>query len=181
MESNATSPASSMTYPLLQCDESIKKSINNKMEQTFTILKQTRANILKLVNSLSEEQMNTIPQGFNNNLAWNLGHVVVTQQLLCYRLANLECGVSDELIQRFRKGSRPEAKISAQEIDDFKAKMLSLIDQTIADYQAGKFQAYKEYPTSFGVKLDNIEAAIQFNNVHEAMHLGTMMAMKKLV
>ena len=151
------------------------------MEQTFTILKQTRANILKLVNSLSEEQMNTIPQGFNNNLAWNLGHVVVTQQLLCYRLSNLECGVSNEIIQAFRKGSKPEAKITAQEIDLFKDQMVSLIDQTIVDFQAGKFQSYKEYPTSFGVTLNNIEAAIQFNNVHEAMHLGTMMAMRKLV
>jgi len=26
-----------------------------------------------------------MPQGFDNNIAWNLGHIIVTQQSLHYR------------------------------------------------------------------------------------------------
>jgi hypothetical protein len=49
------------------------------------------------------------------------------------------------------------------------------------DYQHGVFKSYKEYPTSYGFELKSIDDAIIFNNVHESLHLGTIMALKKLV
>ncbi len=30
-------------------------------------------------------QHRVYPPNFNNNLIWNIGHILVTQQLLCYR------------------------------------------------------------------------------------------------
>ena len=54
----------------------------------LNLLKATRSNIAKLVEGLSIEQLNHIPEGFNNNLAWNIGHILVTQELLIYRLSN---------------------------------------------------------------------------------------------
>ena len=41
------------------------------MKYQFEILKQTRANVLQAIESLSHEQMNQIPKGFNNNIVWN--------------------------------------------------------------------------------------------------------------
>lgn len=39
----------------------------------------------------SLEQLNKIPAGFNNNLIWNIGHIIVAQQSLIYQLSNLQC------------------------------------------------------------------------------------------
>jgi hypothetical protein len=49
------------------------------------------------------------------------------------------------------------------------------------DYAAGLFNEYKAYPTSFGVTLSEIEEAIMFNNVHEGMHLGYCIALRKVI
>ncbi|GAB5555619.1 MAG: DinB family protein [Saprospiraceae bacterium] len=151
------------------------------MQATFTHLRQTRQNIFKIVESYGLEQLNVIPQGFNNNLIWNFGHVLVTQQLLCYRLAGLEAAFENKVIDAYRKGSSPKEPASETELQNFKNHCFSLLDQLEKDYAAGLFQNYKPYPTSFGVTLNNIEEAIQFNTIHEAMHLGTMIALRKLV
>lgn len=151
------------------------------MEQIFETQRVTRANIITLAEAFSAEQLNHIPVGYSNNLAWNLGHVLVTQQLLVYRLSGLPGHLSDELIDRYRKDSKPEAPISEEEITTIKEQLLTLVDQTAIDWAEDKFGEYKEYPTSFGVTLRSTADAMQFNNSHEALHLGYMMAMKKLV
>lgn len=141
----------------------------------------TRNNVLKLIDGLSDEQLNIIPKGFNNNLAWQLGHITVTQQLLCYRLASQASFLSNGIIDKYRKGSRPEEYIDQAEIANLKEWLEFVPSKLEQDYKDGLFQTFKIYPTSYGAKLTCIEDAIVFNNVHESMHLGNMIAMKKLI
>jgi len=42
---------------------------------TFNTLRQTRKNILSVIEAYDKEQLNYIPEGFNNNLIWNLGRL----------------------------------------------------------------------------------------------------------
>ena len=144
-------------------------------------LRATRNNALKICKKLDLDQLNLIPESFNNNLVWSLGHILVTQQLLCYRLSGTPCLVSDELIGRYRKGSKPEGVIGRDEIDYIEEMLLSSIDQMKADLAAQRFGHYKPYATSYGIELASIEDAIAFNGIHEARHLGTMLALRKLV
>ena len=53
-------------------------------ELIFKYIRRNRELFLDLVNSLSVDQLNKIPEGFNNNIAWNFGHIVITTQALCY-------------------------------------------------------------------------------------------------
>jgi hypothetical protein len=50
------------------------------MEATFKIWETSRKKYLELIENYSLEQLNKIPQGFSNNLVWNLGHIIVSQQ-----------------------------------------------------------------------------------------------------
>lgn len=149
------------------------------MKFQFDLLIATRDNLLRAVENLSIEALNHIPEHFNNNLIWHLGHVVVTHQILCYRKSNIPCLVSDDLIDRYRKGTRPESPIEAAEIAQIKELLHTLPQTMIVDYIEGKFSEYEAYGTSYGVKLTNIEKAMAFNNVHEGMHLGYVMSMRK--
>lgn len=151
------------------------------MQNQLSILKATRENMLQLLKPYSLEELNHIPDGFNNNLIWNLGHIIATQQLLIYSLSGLAPKIDADLIARYRKGTRPEGNLAQGGYELFQDLCFSMIDATAKDYEEGKFQEYKPYTTSYGVTLSNIDEAIAFNNVHEGMHLGTMKTMRKLI
>ncbi len=147
----------------------------------FDVNRKTRENILKVIDGLSVEQMNLIPEGYNNNLVWHLGHVLATQQLLVYKLANTDVLITDNIIDEFRKGTKPESEYSEEDILELKEMLIPVINHTEEDLEEGLFGSFSEYPTSYGITLSDQSDAIQFNNMHEALHLGIMMAMKKLV
>jgi hypothetical protein len=151
------------------------------MEPEFALLRQTRKNCLAIADGLSPRQLEAIPATHNNSILWNLGHLVVSQQLLCYDLAGLPMNIPDGMVKILRKASSPKDWASAPDIAWVKDSLLALPEQTEADYNAGKFGAYDPYPTSYGIELKSIEDAIRFNNLHEALHLGYIMALKRLV
>lgn len=151
------------------------------MKTQFNILRKGREIVLKYIDGLSLEQLHTIPEGFNNNIAWNVAHLVVTQQLLHYRMSGKDCLISDELIDANKKGTQPTSQFTEEEFNEVLELFSGLPDTLEEDYNAGIFTNYNEYPTSTGFVLDSIETAIAFNNFHEALHLGVIMSLKKLV
>mgnify|MGYP001547449540 CR=1 FL=1 len=151
------------------------------MKTQFDILRKIRELVGKVINGLTLEQLHAIPEDFKNNIAWNVVHIVVTQQLLHYRLTGKDCLVSDEWIELYRKGTAPTKVMSQEEFDEVLALLKALPDTLEEDYNAGIFTEYTEYPTSTGFVLDSIDTAISFNNMHESLHLGVIMSLKKLV
>jgi hypothetical protein len=151
------------------------------MEELFKIWETSRTLFLNTIDSYSLEQLNTIPSGFSNNLAWNLGHIIVSQQGLVYRLSGLQPFVSDEMTNLYKNGSKPTCSTSQQEIEELKGLLFSLIAQTKTDFAQGKFTNYKEFTTSTGFHLASIEDALHFNNYHEALHLGFIMNIRKFI
>ncbi len=149
------------------------------MKKQFDNLRATRKLIKSVIENLSLEDFNKIPQGYNNNIGWNVGHIVVTQQLLVYSLSGTKPNISNELINTFRKGTSPENSITEEQLKAILEHMDTAIGQTFEDYQNDAFGTYKEYPTSYGITLNSVVEAINFNNMHEALHLGYIMAMKR--
>ena len=49
------------------------------------------------------------------------------------------------------------------------------------DYQKGIFTTYTDYLTGLNYPLRCVEDAIYFNNTHEGMHLGLVIAIKYLI
>ncbi len=149
------------------------------MQNHIDLLKATRANILKAIDGISLEQLNLVPEGYNNNLIWNAGHVAVTQQLLCYAKSDLQVKLPKDMIATYRKGAKPERDVTQAEVEQIKSLLTESIEWLATDLAAGTFKTFKTYPTSYGYTLNSIEDAVNFNNVHEAMHLGYIIAMKK--
>lgn len=151
------------------------------MQKKFDTLLKTRELTLKAINNLSIEQLNKIPEGFKNNIAWNVAHLVVTQQLLCYKLSGLDCLISDKMITDFQKGSSPDYNVSEEEFEIIKKQLLEFPVKLDEDYAKGIFKNYTEYTTSVNVTLSAIEDAIDFNLLHEGIHLGVILQLKKFV
>ena len=151
------------------------------MKTQFDILKKSRQLTLNAINGLTLEQLHTIPEGFKNNIAWNVAHLVVTEQLLLYKLSGLDCLVPDELIEAHRKGTFPTKTFTEEEFEEVTDLLAGLPDTLEEDFNEGIFENYNSYETSTGFVLDSFETAVNFNNYHEGIHLGIILALKKLV
>ncbi|RPD96440.1 DinB family protein [Aureibaculum marinum] len=151
------------------------------MNKQFDILRSNRILILKIINDCTLEQVNKIPKGFKNNIAWNIGHLIVTQQLLCYQFSNIPLHVTEKMIEKYKKGTAPEEPITEKEFLQIKKQFLAIIDKFEEDFKTTIFKTYTPYTTSANVTLNSISDAIEFNNFHEGIHLGYIMALKKLV
>jgi hypothetical protein len=78
------------------------------MKTTLAITLKNRTILDNLLNTFSIDQLNNTPEGFKNNIFWNIAHVVATQQLLVYKLSNLpmqlpEIGINLFWHSRFHK------------------------------------------------------------------------------
>tara|TARA_B110000879_G_scaffold37804_1_gene52768 strand:- start:1455 stop:1913 length:459 start_codon:yes stop_codon:yes gene_type:complete len=152
------------------------------MELQFRNNRITRERILGSIEGLTFDQITKTPEGYNNSILWNFCHVAVTQHLLCFKLAGRDSIIPATLIEVYRKGTgSADIKTPKEDFEYFKSNYFKLIDLTEEEYKAGKLNEFNEYPTSYGVVLKNIEEAICFNNIHEGLHLGYLMAQKKLI
>ena len=153
-----------------------------QIDYQIDILRATRRNILRIIENYSLEQLNTIPSGFNNNLLWNAGHVVATQQILIYGMANQEFGIPQTFIDQFRKGTAPTAAYDQEMLDLISGYLIQTPEILESDYKNGVFgNHFRTYQTSYGVVLSSIEEAITFNNAHEGLHFGYCLALRKLL
>lgn len=152
------------------------------MHFSLEVLTNTRSFFNRYLENTSLEDLNKIPHGFNNNIIWNVGHILVTQQLLAYKLSGLPMMVSETLISKYMKGTKPEGSVSQEEVDEIKKLLFDTIEQTKKDVEQDLFKNFHEYTVSTtGNTLTNIEDAFQFILFHEGIHLGYVMALSRAV
>jgi len=149
------------------------------MDQQIEAIRRSRSFLLEQLKDLSDEQLNRIPEGFNNNIIWNLGHMITVQQGVCYKRAGLLTSISDDFWERFKPGSKPEGLINAEEIAFIKNLMVVTLEQLEVDYHKQVFGNYKAWTTRHGVELADIDDAIKFLSLHEVLHSDIIMAVKR--
>lgn len=151
------------------------------MNKQIESLKKARALLLEGINDLTIEQLSQIPAGFNNNIVWNLGHMIAAQQGICYKRAGATPVISDDFWEKFKPGSKPEGTAEAAEIENIKNLFLSSIDQLEIDCNTHVFDNYTTWTTSYRVEIANINDAISFLPFHEGLHSGIIMALTRLM
>ena len=152
-----------------------------KMRQTLDITRTSRTIVSQMLAGHTLDQLNTIPEGYNNNLIWNIAHIIVVQQMLVYKLSGLPMMISDEMVEKYKKGTKPEHIASQAEVDEIQLLLMETINQTESDLENKIFSNYQEYPTSAGIVLKSASDAIAFNDFHEGMHIGVIMSIRKFI
>ncbi len=142
---------------------------------------QIRKGFYHTLKTTPREELLKIPDGFNNNIWWNIAHVVSTQQALVYGLSGQPIQIPQALKDKFKKGTVPDGTATDEEIQDVKKLLFSTVEKTIEDYNAGLFDGYNAYTTSANVTLSSIDDAIAFNYFHEGLHYGSILALQKAV
>lgn len=151
------------------------------MKTTFKIWKKNRDIYLDFFENYTLEQLNKTPDGFSNNLIWNIGHIIICQQVLIYKSSDLKGYISEELIELYKPGTKSTEKTSENQIKELKELLILLIEKTESDFYNGEFTVYNERTTSSGFHLASLEEALEYNNYHEGLHLGFMMNITKFI
>jgi hypothetical protein len=151
------------------------------MKNQIENIKKVRTFLLEGIKDLTTEQLNKIPDGFNNNIIWNLGHMIAAQQGICYKRAGLDFPLGDDFWEAYRSGSKPGDPVDEAGIENIKLLFLSTLNQTEADYDNNIFSNYTAWTTRYGVEITNIDTALDFIPFHEGLHSGTIMALGRLV
>ena len=149
------------------------------MTWTFDICLKNRQLLESFLDKLTLDELNKIPPGFNNNIIWNIAHTIVTQQLLVYRNSGLPMVVSDDMVTKYKKGTKAEYIVNQQDVDEIRSLLFSSLDKLIEDYNKGLFKNYIAYTVSTKSTLTNVNEALEFSNFHEGIHLGYILALKK--
>ena len=151
------------------------------MENLLSIQLHNRKIFHYYLKQFSLEQLNKIPEGFNNNIFWNIAHTMVTHQLLFYKNTGNQLQIPTEWVALFAKGSKPERDMTAQEVKAIDAALFSTYEQFEKDLASGLFKSFSPYTTSTNMVLDSVATTQSFVLFHDGIHLGSVLALAKLV
>lgn len=150
------------------------------MNHQILRIKKTRESLINQLAGISIEAYNKIPDGFNNNIIWNVGHLIAAQQGVCYVRAGVK-PVTEKYFSLYKPGTKPEHSVDENEVEEIKATLLTSIDQLDIDYPSNIFTNYPSWTTRYGVEIASIDDALQFLMYHEGLHTGIIMSMKRIV
>ncbi|NII85392.1 MULTISPECIES: DinB family protein [unclassified Pedobacter] len=149
----------------------------------FDFIINSRKAFIKLVDGLAIEELNKIPDGYNNNIIWNFGHIVVSTQTLCYvRTGVLQDAASVKFNEYYKKDTKPSYIVTEEEVAELKTIALESIERIKEDYANGKFSSTTPFLTAtYGVQLNSIEEILITTIGHDNVHFGYASALKKQV
>lgn len=153
------------------------------MEKEFKFILDSRKAFIAMIDGLTIEELNTIPAGFNNNIAWNFGHIVVSTQALCYLRTGIKADGSDiKFVETYKKDAKPTYFINAEEIQELKNIAIASIEKIEKDYQQGFFNQITPFSTStFGSTLSSIEDVLITTIGHDNLHFGYAQAQRRAI
>jgi hypothetical protein len=151
--------------------------------ESLSIFQGNRSYIERVIGSLSDEQMLAMPDGFDNNIAWNLGHLILVQQSLIYRLSGLDSLTNRSHAAQFSPGTSPADWKKPLNVAELRSLLTESTQKVTADAQTNLFQSatFTPYTTTTNFHLPTFADAVNFNLYHEGLHFGAIMALRNLV
>ena len=149
------------------------------MESTlFRLLEVNRERTLELIDSTDPALLQVIPDGFNNNLHWHIGHILTTQERLAFRFIGEKLELEESLMNCFVNGTKPaDWTEGVPEV----SQLIPLLREQpgrIRSRLAGKLNQSITIPFKDFTTLSEV---LLFSLSHEGLHQGYMMALRRAV
>jgi len=140
--------------------------------------------LLAEIAGLSTGQLNDIPAGFNNNIIWNLGHILATTQAICYRRAGQPVKIDEHYFVPFLSNTKPGRPIDEEGVAVISGLLISTMHALQSDYERRHFDNYtpsENIQRVYGIELHTIDDAIDFLLYHDGYHAAKISTLKQLV
>ncbi|HIB53774.1 MAG TPA: DinB family protein [Nitrospirales bacterium] len=150
-------------------------------EELVKALMTCRGYMTMHTNGLTDEQLTTVPEGLENNILWNLGHLYHSHCGMTYGNSGLESPSPENYGDLFKGGTKPSDWAEAPSIEEVTGNFNGIMDKIVGDYTAGIFDNFKPTELGPGMTLDSIEDALGFVLIHESVHHGNIITMRRLL
>ncbi|MHB8124373.1 MAG: DinB family protein [Desulfitobacteriaceae bacterium] len=139
-------------------------------------LKVIRNNTIDVVKDLSENQADSVPEGFNNNIRWNLGHIYLVQERFAFAFIKEPMLLSDGYIELFGRGTKPSdwevqpptLTELIQLLEDQTNRIKEKLNERLTE------PVIEAYTMSSGLILKTIGEFLIFTMFHEGLHVQTI-------
>ena len=175
---NATNPPAHLAGLFSESTGAQAQNRSPAMFDADLFLKQ-RGLLLKTVHGLDAEAMNTITARRSNNIAWNLGHILIVQQMLTYGLSGLPLPLPEDWVARFARDTSPADWDGPAEVEEITSQVLSSAERFLEDLPTLREATFRPYTTATGLSIPSLNDAILFNSFHEGVHVGIMLSIRK--
>ena len=147
-------------------------------EVLYKQLETYRKELLGNVEKVTDEQAEIIPDGFNNNIRWNLGHLYLDQFLWIEALTKEASPTSKQFNQWFGFGTTPAN--FTEETPSFKElkELLKAQPQEILEKYHKELD--KEY-SPIDMSMHTIEQVLIRTIFHEGIHLQAINDLKRFI
>ena len=152
-------------------------------EFLFNQLKVVRSNTINSLKELSEGQADLVPEGFNNNIRWNLGHIYLVQEKFAFGFLPEPTKMPEGFTELFGRDTRPSEwkvqpptlpeliKLLEDQTTRIKDKLDNRLDEAVA----------KPFNMPSGLILKTVGEFLTFSMYHEGQHVQTIRMLKKFI
>ncbi|TCP30583.1 DinB family protein [Scopulibacillus darangshiensis] len=135
-----------------------------------------RNRTLAILDETTEEEADKMREGFSNNIRWNLGHILVIHDRLLLSLAGEPSSVPDSYVAYFNKGTSPaDWEDAPPTLTELRGK-LEAQPMKLEEVLTGRLEEKLVTPLK---GMETVKEMIAFAPTHEAMHVGTILGLKK--
>jgi len=145
------------------------------------ILRASRNRLYQLIETCNDETLFKIPEGFNNNVIWQIGHCITSQQRHMYMRSGLPMYITNEFMESFKIGSSPGSWKTIPDVHEVKRLLIETVNHLESDLESRLFINYEPFELPIGFQVKNHIHALQAANYHEAEHSGRIFTYLKLL
>lgn len=139
--------------------------------QIFNKFRKVRTETLEFAKSLPIEIIDLIPEGFSNNVRWNLGHILVAWDHGIYPNLNQERRETLHYHMTFPKGTYPNLEAETPAFEEILHKLETQLE-SIIENSTGKLEEPLIVP--FIPRVKTLRNMFQFHIRHEERHLKSI-------
>jgi hypothetical protein len=144
----------------------------------FGTLDKHRGRLLQLVEGCRENKRNVVPEGFNNSVHWQIGHVLTVTERLVFGLSEQTPVIPANYQTFFGNGTKPADW--QEEPPAWDLLMAQLKEQPNRICKSLKDKLEVSVKENF-LKAETVGELIVSSVLHEVNHAGTISAMLKVL
>ncbi|MEK8126751.1 DinB family protein [Paenibacillus filicis] len=146
----------------------------------FNLFADVRKQILSVITRLSKGQMEHVPKGFNNNLHWQVGHVLTIADDLIFEFSGVGARIPQHYRTYFASGTSPSSWPGQPPGIEILLRDLENQMVEICNKYDGLLEQPVAYENNF-LQASVIGELFYVLLAHESTHLGMLIAMDKVL